>query len=494
MPELSSFRPPTELAGVSGQTDFGRAGGMPFALVPMTGLRSLTLELSWKAWSLPEQVEIDSDLDDSLCWQGERIYALARSAPLPISPLSSQPDFESCIADEDDHDDVLEPRTWSTQSPGNRVEVAASARVERTRESEEGGESAQLSGDRAQEAQQALATDEFGLIYLPPATACSEGTDELARPIIGPTSPGPSPTVEVAQGTIPFAVDSVSRSETGVSRTLRGHARRFDTSHALDRFLSLRGKHDLARGTPAAGPQARSGNPRDQHVKHATPAELDVDTASGPPSIPSLPPPAFLLDPTVPTSRAEPCRIVAFDPIFQRRDHLRAMEDKSLQLVHRSSRPIVHSPPDLIIDPVTCVTISRLIDLLRVRGTRDGSAFTSAPHETIPDRIEGFAQDYEHVVVILEEQHQRVAGRRVSSYSKPVLSALDRLGATVVDLRSRAVSIDVAFSRSPEHTAEIVARLVSHKRWSEQPDACGFDLWSERLWLTTDPTKVNSRC
>ena len=108
--------------------------------------------------------------------------------------------------------------------------------------------------------------------------------------------------------------------------------------------------------------------------------------------------------------------------------------------------------------------------------------------------MEEIAQEYEHVVLILEEQHQRVAGVRVSSYSKPVLDALDRLGANIEDLRNRGVLADVALSRSPEHSAGIVAQLVSYKTSNLPRDVPALDLWSDRLWLTSDPTTVRRCC
>ncbi|GAA5865334.1 hypothetical protein JCM3774_004941 [Rhodotorula dairenensis] len=498
VPELPDVKPETEFAGFPDQAAFDPNAGTPFALVPMTGLRSLTLELSWRAWSLPESIEIDSDLAGSLPPQEEQRDALAGSTSVAISPISSQPDLGPGFRYGDDDDDVLMPRLRSKPAREIREEDVAAERVSEVLEPDasdafESVPTVQLSDDRDSTVRKAPMTDEYGFTLLPAEPACSQGTDDVAGPNTGPMSPGAHRRADLMQEHLRPAADPLPRAETGPP-PVHSSAAPSDTLSALDRFLSLRGKHDLTRRAPALGEQALQRPARACHEESTATARLEAETASGPPSIPSLPVPAFLLAQADPPSVTAPCRIVAFDPVFQRREHVRALERKGLQLVHRPSRPAVCRLPDLIIDPTTCVTICRLVDLLKVGGTGEAAASTTtARPETIPDRIEHVAQDYEHVVVILEEQHERVAGRRISSYSKPILCALDRLGSSLDEMRNRGVSVEVAFSRSPEHTAETVGQLVSYKASKEQRESFALDLWSERRWLTSDPTEEETQ-
>ena len=497
------------LARVPDKSDFDRNSKTPFALVPMAGLRSLTLELSWKAWSLPEEMEMDSELDESLLSQQTEANLQVRQAPVAISPLSSPLDLQSDER-EDSDDEQLISRARSTQGRGTRDEADAAKLAARPEESDADDTALdRLSETHSLQSSRAQVTDEYGLVFLPHAATFAAGTEEAAEENTEPTSPAPlhEAGLTVEEPVSPLLV-CASRSGTPLTSVERPAARlpslsSFDRATApapslssFDRFLSLRSRDDLAHLTPvlptqqsrrSAGPMPVDGRPEVRSDRNTL--------TTAPPSIPPLPLPAFLRDDSEATTRAASLRVVAFDPVFRRREHVRALEAHHLQLVHRSPSHPDRSLPDLIIDPTTCVVLCRLVDLMKTsQAQKDSSAAACARPNIIAARIEDLAQEYAHVVLILEEQHQRVAGMRVSSYSKPVLDALDRLGASVADLRNRGVLVDVALSRSPDHSADIVAQLVSYKASDLPRDVPALDLWSDRLWLTSDPTTVRLCC
>jgi hypothetical protein len=495
------------LARVPDKSDFDRNARTPFALVPMAGLRSLTLELSWKAWSLPEEMEVDNELDEGLLAQQTEANLQVRQAPVAISPLPSplylQPDER-----DDSNDEDLISCAWSKQARGARDETDA-ANLVALPEQADADETAldRLSENHPLLSSRAQVTDEYGFVFLPHAATFSAGTDEAAaEENTEPTSPAPFQEASLTREELapPPPADRSPRSGTGLTSVERPAARLpslsfFDRATGLssfDRFLSLRSRDDLADLTPVLPTQQSHRSAGPIPADSCPQARSDRGTSTmAPPSVPSLPLPAFLRDDAEATARAAPLRVVAFDPVFQRREHVRALEAHQLQLVHRSPRHPDRSLPDLIIDPTTCIAMCRLVDLMKTnQPQKDSSAAAGDRPNTITARVEGIAQEYEHVVLILEEQHQRVAGVRVSSYSKPVLDALDRFGARVDDLRSRGVLVDVALSRSPEHSARIVAQLVTYKASNLPRDVPALDLWSDRLWLTSDPTPVRLCC
>lgn len=471
----------------------------------MTGLRSLTLELSWKAWSLPEEMEVDNELDNSLLSQQIEANLQVRQAPVAISPLSSPLCLKSDGIDDGD-DEQLVSRACSTQAR-DILDEAEAAKPAAGLEQSEAGETTldRLSEIQSLHPSRAQLTDEYGFIFLPHASTFSAATDEAAEENTEPTSPAPLHEASLTRAELaPPPPAAPSRSSISLSSIERPAARlpsllSSDRAAApgpslssFDRFLSLRSRDDLADLMPVL-PTQNSHRTADPVIPPDAPPEARSDgdpAAMAPPSIPSsLHLPAFLRDDAERPTRAGPLRVVAFDPVFQRRDHVRALEAQGLQLVHRAPRHPDRSLPDLIIDPTTCVVLCRLIDLMKTDQPQTASSAAGcARPRSIAARMEEIAQEYEHVVLILEEQHQRVAGVRVSSYSKPVLDALDRLGANIEDLRNRGVLADVALSRSPEHSAGIVAQLVSYKTSNLPRDVPALDLWSDRLWLTSDPT------
>ena len=499
------------LARVPDKSDFDRNARTPFALVPMAGLRSLTLELSWKAWSLPEEMEVDNELDEGLLAQQTEANLQVRQAPVAISPLPSplylQPDER-----DDSNDEDLISCAWSKQARGARDETDA-ANLVALPEQADADETAldRLSENHPLLSSRAQVTDEYGFVFLPHAATFSAGTDEAAaEENTEPTSPAPFQEASLTREELapPPPPDRSPRSGTDLASVERPAAclpslSSVDLATApapslssFDRFLSMRSRDDLADLTRVLPTQQshRSAGPIPADSRPQARSDRGTSTTATP-SVPSLPLPAFLRDDAEATARAAPLRVVAFDPVFQRREHVRALEAHQLELVHRSPRHPDRSVPDLIIDPKTCAVLCRLVDLMKTsQAQKNASSQAAARPDTIAARVEEIAQDYEHVVLILEEQHQRVAGVRVSSYSKPVLDALDRLGASVEDLRKRGVQVDVALARSPEHSAGIVAQLVTYKASNLPRDVPALDLWSDRLWLTSDPTPVRLCC
>ncbi|GAA5976685.1 hypothetical protein JCM10908_005595 [Rhodotorula pacifica] len=488
-----------ELARVPAPCDFARDATTPLALAPMTGLRSLTLDLSWKAWSLPDQLELDSDPEEAPSTTEEARDELQEpEATEVISPSASVSALGPAFYDLGGDDEGLLGRHRRRQRDLDYVGSSSDAMIARC--SDEAMANAQPLPLVA-EAHPAGQIDEYGFTFLPPQTACSDDLDQTTRISTQPTSPAIAPHFVTAsprpdEQNECMAALSSRPTHSAASSTACTHPapmqtlpqKAADNSSALNRFLSLRNKQELTRASTEAEPASVHQDTPEAFSAAGSTGHRDDTGSTPPPARPSLPPPQFLAAEAEVAVSLKSLRIVAFDSIFQQRQHVHALEQRGFHLVHRAPRDTGSSPPELIVDPTTCVTISRLVDVLKTTGKTNGESST-ARSRTISQRVESLAQNYEHVVLVLEEQHQRVAGIKVSSYNKPVLDALDRLASAIADLRRDGTVVDVTFSRSPEHTAEIVAKLVLHRSSTQEQGIPVLNLWSERQWLANDPTK-----
>lgn len=470
------------------------------SLAPLSGLRSLTIDLGWRAWDLPDQDaaatvlahDVPAAPDGLRCFEMQQARVdseldrrdTASPFQLPSVPRSSAGGNSDSEVSPRNHDMLSGDDPFDSGHTALPALDSPPVLIEPFLRSEE-----DTSHD-ANTSRRSTTThsDEFGFVF--PASS----SDVSAPTSMGNERAGGT-TISTAQG---MGEDSRTPKE---AQSVPPRPRRqpcsraaaattcFSTSSALDRFLSIRGQSSRAEGgvghTGVPVP-TRDLKPAKASRSAATPL------SSPPPQLPFLSQPSFLKGDA--EAAAEPTgsttRVIAFDSTFQMREHLRAFEQEGLQLVHRPGRE--RTLPSLIVDSTTCVLLERTVDLLRTIPVA-GQAVPPPTGENLLARLDALREDYDSVFLVLEAQQQRVGGRRASSYSPPVVRALQLLAEHVTrrEQETPGITIEVALSRSPEDTASIIRRLVAHKRSSEHSFAPILDLWGERSWLPDDPSEVS---
>lgn len=260
----------------------------------------------------------------------------------------------------------------------------------------------------------------------------------------------------------------------------------FSTTNALDRFLGLRG---------VAAPSSR----RPEAVSAAPAQGVARQPAQGsfpPPNSIPFTSPAFLSGPSLrPSILHKPVRVVAFDALLQKRAHVSALEQRGFALVHRPSRftpePFKTLEPHLIVDARTCVLFLNLASLIS-NVTRRPASTIGAPlkrQEALLDTLDRLvSQRFDRILVVLEEQQQRVGGVKVYSYTPPVLAALEQLAEAL----QGSSGVEIALSKGPEHSADLVMQFTEHL--AGEREAGGglpvLDVFEQRSRLTDDPNEV----
>lgn len=279
-------------------------------------------------------------------------------------------------------------------------------------------------------------------------------------------------------------------------------------STALSRFLATRGITASApsRSTASSNPSAPA------------PAQRAPSPHSSPPpgAIPfTLPPflsaPSSALSPSrASVSPSHPLRIIAFDALFQLRPHLAALVSAGFLPVHRPSRfptsLYVTHEPHLILDAKTAVWFVPLVELISnaVRPDETTSLTVSRQRkEAVFTTLVRLSYRFDRLLLVLEESSTFVGGRKTYAYTPPVLAGLQALatalagglggeggeGWETVKVRGR---VEVALSKGPEGSAEVVRRLMESLAATataegEEGEGNG---WGEREWLRDDPTTV----
>ncbi|GAA6021330.1 hypothetical protein JCM10207_002699 [Rhodosporidiobolus poonsookiae] len=294
----------------------------------------------------------------------------------------------------------------------------------------------------------------------------------------------------------------VEKAKPAPSTMTAAAADKWSHGGALDRYLALQGKRTTRR---AAVPRAPATG-LEQPLTLPTPP---IPRSSPPPgAIPFTLPPFLATDASTALLPA-PLRIVSFDALLQQRSHLAALSSQGFLPVHRVSRfppqPAATHEPDLILDAHTCVLFARLVDLLAGVIRPDELAALDDPFlaaiatrdankpETLFTTLTRLSRRFDRVVVLLEENQPRSATAvRTYAYTPPVLRALQELAGALAGLNAGGKTVEVALSKGPEHSAELVRRLAGYlageeARRREMGEAPVLDVWGERQWLAEDP-------
>lgn len=463
-------------------SDFSRAVASQFSLESLSGLRSLTIDLSWRAWKLPDTAESSAVLDDHLITaQDDPQRADDRPCAELISPVASPPSHE----EGSDSESIVYVR----EAPH------AGFRSERPRVVQRSETSATL--DEVFESG-ALHVDNLGFTSdsAPvPARATTTAPRIAAVPAVAAAGTGAATCLAEDRARQPGAPEPacLSRPLTKLTKGGSDEVTRSEpsalSSRGLDMFLSLRDKahagshqHEVLRNQPAEV-QSRAQQAREQgKVPSHTPC----------PAIPTLGDRVqhFATDEQSAVPLTPALKVVSLDAFTQMRTHLRLLSQKGVHVVHRSALESTSLDPDIIVDPTSCVVLYRLADLLKSDAMKD--AGEAADEASLLRRLEILSAEYERVVVIFEEQDSYVGGRRITSYNPPVMRALEELGAALNRSDPAQGQVKFAFSGSIADTADKIVGFIRQRKVEVAEGIPVLDLWSERPWLTEDPSPV--RC
>ncbi|BGP54409.1 hypothetical protein JCM8202v2_001987 [Rhodotorula sphaerocarpa] len=414
IPVLPKFDDTADSLAGRRSAEFAISERTALSLAPLSGLRSLTIDLGWRAWDLPDQ--------------DAAATVLGHDGP-------AAPDGLRCFEMQEVRvDSELDRR--DTVSPFQLPSVPKSS-----------------------------ANEDSDLEVSPPNDDMLSGDDSFDF----------GHTALPALDSRPAFIEPFLRSEEDTSHNANT-SRRSATTHSDEFGFVFRASSSDVSAPTSMGDERAGGTtiPTAQGMRKTLPSFLKGDAEAA-------------AEPTGSTTR-----VIAFDSTFQMREHLRAFEQEGLQLVHRPGRE--RTLPSLIVDPTTCVLLERTVDLLRTIPVA-GQAVPPPTGENLLARLDTLREDYDSVFLVLEAQQQRVGGRRASSYSPPVVRALQLLAEHVTrrEQETPGITIKVALSRSPEDTASIIRRLVAHKRSSVHSFAPILDLWGERSWLPDDPSEDETR-
>ncbi|KPV76617.1 uncharacterized protein RHOBADRAFT_42961 [Rhodotorula graminis WP1] len=389
------------------------ASSSSWALAPLPGLRALTLDLSWRAWTLPagetlkdvliggdDDVEVDDD-DAELEGATEARETEMRDETAAVGEEDEQESITAILAllkdVEDGDDEELVPRVpVEVEQPVSKVVSPPSAASLDNRDAPETSYSANpLPTD--DHALQSGALVELGYAAPPPviddlpsasppgpaaaisahrrspiqsssipAPPDSSSSDFgfIFPPASSPSSPpgqrlsaGSSPDERVVELVDVEAVDMPLEHALAASATATSEEEpvaRLEKAESSGPAWSSAAALDrflTMRGRPVVAPVER-----ELPAAHAAATIVDKPA---PPSAHSSPPPGgipftlppFLSEPVGPPTspRHEPLRVVAFDTLLQMRPHLAALQRQSFLPVHRASR--FPSDPHRILEP-----------------------------------------------------------------------------------------------------------------------------------------------
>ncbi|GAA6049034.1 hypothetical protein JCM3770_005449 [Rhodotorula araucariae] len=540
---LRSAAAPPALAALAAGT-----APAPWALEPLRGLRALTLELSWQAWTVPrgetlERVAVGAE-DDEAETNVENAEA-GRPDEEALDDVSDA-DLPTWAHNAGSEDDEVVARAWGADdaSRGDAHEGTTALTLASRGGSPDAFETLEdVEGAAATPAENRDAAS----TRLDPLPRSSQVTPDSPAhlPADLPLSPllahaaTAAPTSDSSDfafidppplsrhgasssrcaGWGEAAWDAGSRStEQAVSpahaalssRTLGGPPPpsemdeplvplakvdppppTWSNAAALDRFLVLRGCSTAVPATAPAAPQPAAPPLVTQPTPHRH--------SSPPPGSIPFPLPAFLADSVDPPySSPEPIRVVAFDALFQMRAHLAALQQHGLVLVHRTSR-LSHAPyethePHLIVDPHSGVLFLRLDALVGNAVRADVAEGPRARQEAVFSTLSRLNGRFERLLVVFEEGSHRIGGVRRYAYTPPVLAALAQLAGALDALAGGTHGVQVALSKGSEHSAALVRRWLGYLRAREERERevegmPVLEVWGAREWLTDDPSE-----
>ncbi|BGP46439.1 hypothetical protein JCM10450v2_002283 [Rhodotorula kratochvilovae] len=541
-PPLSALRPafPPPLASLASSAPSPSL----WALKPLTGLRALTLELSWQAWVIPREETLESVAvgapDEEECGD-EEVERAGWGALLRAEDEEEVHEWEAPSHRwERSEDEEMVPRVPATdlvqENDGGEAHdgsptLASQGGLLSTFETLEDGVdigetpafsltdspthfeplplSSQIAPCSPAPAPPHLAPSPIQT-YSATADPASDSSDFtfIDLPPLPPREGVPSRRTD--EGDASFAAGRASSERGSVAECPPSNlARRprdpldkptarlekantpgpsWSNAAALDRFLALRGRSTAAEvAIPAAAPPvARAPSLQPAPQPHSSPP---------PGSIPFPLPPFLASSSGLPFPSPSPVRVIAFDALFQMRAHLAALQQQALVPVHRSSRfpPTPHETHEshLLVDARSGVLFLRL-DALVGNAVRTE---TSAPQrqEAIFSTLARLSGRKDRLLVVFEEGTQRIAGVRRYAYTPPVLAALVQLADALSTLQGGAHGVEVALSKGAEHSAELVRRWVEYLRMEDERERKEqgtpvLELWGARDWLAEDPT------
>ncbi|GAA5834848.1 hypothetical protein JCM9279_007125 [Rhodotorula babjevae] len=493
-----------------------------WTLAPLPGLRALTLDLSWRAWTLPA----DETLEDLLLGEDDvEGAAVEREREKKASSTVAAGDMDDVeheqeglsvtstlgllVSAEDDDDELLisrvpveveQPATEVVATllgagladdsvddmvispvafPADDVALDSAAHAEQldpgqspfldNLSSTAPPDSAHVASARHRPSMKTSSltavpdssSSDFGFIF-PPASSPSSppGQHADSRPIEVPLDR--IDTVESSVEVEPTARSQSASRDEPVARLEKVEASgpAWSNAAALDRFLAVRGRAALSSFQRDA-PTSRLAT-----VTAVKPAPPSAHSSPPPGAIPFTLPP-FLSAALLSASYEEPVRIVAFNSVLQMRPHLAALHRHAFLAIPRTSRfpSDAHRTlePHILVDPRSAVLFLRL-DALVSNVVRVGEPMVGplARPEAVMTTVARLAARFDRVLVVLEESGQRIGGVKRYGFTPPVLAALQQLASGLAELGGGRHGVEAALSKGPEHSVTLVRRWVDY--------------------------------
>ncbi|KAK4331378.1 Proteophosphoglycan 5, partial [Rhodotorula toruloides] len=518
--------------------DFARKSGTPFAQSLLPGLRSLTIELSWQAWSLPPGQTLGDVLDD-----GGADFAAPDDIAglLPSIDATPQPDNDldltsdaltiSATCPQSSSDETLSPRIRAFGLDSKYLERQQPTVAESQQEVEQGfqprasisdaeqdeaetgaaallqlassGSSAspgspeaavspahdQQPGDDLSHAGPSDDSSDFGFIF--PSSSLDDEEGGTIKPEAAEMEDGLHVTKHDMRLPTPAHLDEPVASKASPTAEVAiplPPASTWSMASALDQFLAARGAQlstSVAMMRPA---KQRKGSPQPETVT------APQQRSSPPPGAIPFTAPPFIAHSSHLRSTSDTIRIVGFHSIFQLRSHFLALQQNGILPVHRPSRFPTSSneifEPHLIIHPSAAVLYIKLASLIG-NAVPSPTQSTSTRAEPIFTTLARLSERFDRLVVILEEQQTRVGSVKSYSFTPPVLAALNQLATALSEYRDGQHGIELALSKGADQSAELTRRFVDWLRdkGDETEDLPVVNMWDGRTWLRDDPTE-----
>ncbi|GJN87137.1 hypothetical protein Rhopal_000082-T1 [Rhodotorula paludigena] len=505
-----------------------------WTLAPLSGLRALTLQLSWQCWTEkagetlegvllgeaeyggadeaePEEAEALRSAADALEHARGRVrheegegFLEERDQLALLAASEDEAELQARIrpvdhADSSPADETLSP--GQARSPDQGAAAAAEHSTAMANRSSPAAAlpaattptPSQLAAPSHNEQAPRSDSSDFAFVFPPSSPAVNtQAVEAVSSPattlqdtvVLSPAKPARPPVSAAA---------CEQRSSSAVHRKeplppvekVNPAVAPFSTTNALDRFLGLRGIATASSRRPEAVSAAPARGVARQPAQGSSPPPNSIPFTT----------PAFLSGPSLRHSTLhKPFKVVAFDALLQKRAHVSALEQRGFALVHRPSRfapePFTTPEPHLIVDARTCVLFLNLASLISnvMRRPASTTGASLKRQEALLDTLHRLvSQRFDRVLVVLEEQQQRVGGVKVYSYTPPVLAALEQLAGAL----QGSSGVEIALSKGPEHSAELVMQFVEHL--AGEREAGGglpvLDVFEQRTWLTDDPAQ-----
>lgn len=497
-----------------------------WSLKKLPGLRSLLIELSWEAWTLPENESIFTCFTELGGVEQEEFERYTKRAK------QVEDNFENTLVDAGQ--DIDFERRFDLSGDWSRYdeseadeEIIGRANITSTQVDEQMSTMVQEESTESflSIISSTIDVDSVGRGVDSNATELDDSASRCSASVdfIYPSSSSlvvSSPisshqeqrslrddTISIGVEGVP-SIEPVESVDLTTVDIIEGNRTEWSQFGALAFFLSSRGRKTEAQINPApvpSNPISRISDPT------AIPRPSAVKQPR--PDLPFLTP-GFVnwmqsqhgMNADV---EEQDIRIVASTNLMQHRSLYQALRSRRLVLIDRPfdylippplSTPFAILAPHLLLNPTTGVIFVPLFKLMGSAVATNGTDSIDDPQqltkqEAVFDSIKRLTnssyRNIDRLIIVLQEFERTTGGKvRPSDYTPPVMNGLKSLHEAIEGLkreRRNDCTFEVVFSESMEYSARLMRACVVESRSS---DTHGGIWEGNREWLTDDPTNV----